>query len=128
MSNWLPVPEIKAVSRDREAGVHLLITIHPADRWRLCLRLFSGFLDSSYKGARPRSFCLLWALSRERGKSRISEIYRHLIVPGSSGTCIMLHVVSFHEAFFTISPERMYAFRFDLGAAHRMIQLKNARF
>ena len=25
----------------------------------------------------------------------------------------MLHVVSFHEAFLTISPERMYAFRFD---------------
>lgn len=25
----------------------------------------------------------------------------------------MLHVVSFHETFLTISPERMYAFRFD---------------
>jgi hypothetical protein len=27
----------------------------------------------------------------------------------------MLHVVSFYEAFLTISPERMYAFRFDSG-------------
>lgn len=35
------------------------------------------------------------------------------MVPGSSGTCIMLHVVSFYEAFLTISPERMYAFCFD---------------
>jgi len=25
----------------------------------------------------------------------------------------MLHVVSFHEDFLTISPERMYAFRFN---------------
>ena len=91
---------------------------HSADHWWLCLRLFSEFLDSSYKGARPRSFCLLWALSRKGGEYRISQTYCHLIVPGPSGTCIVLHVISFHEAFFTIPPERMYAFRFE--SRHRL--------
>jgi hypothetical protein len=113
MPNWFPVPEIKAVSRIVRPAFILLSPSHSADHWRLCLRLFSEFLDPSYKGARPRSFCLLWALSWKRGEYRTSQTYCHLIVPGSSGTCIVLHVVPFHEAFLTISPERMYAFRFD---------------
>ena len=67
-------------------------------------------MDPSYKGARPRSFCLLWALYRKRGEPRISSTRFYLIVLGSSGTCIVLHVVPFHEDFFKISPERRYAF------------------
>ena len=129
MPNGLPVPEIKAVSRAVRLGIHLRSSSYPTDHWRLRLRLFSELLDPSYKGARPRSICLLWALSRKGGESRIFQACCYLIVLGSPGSRFMLHVVPFHEDVFTISHERMYAFRFwALSTTHQTVQLKSARF
>ena len=39
----------------------------------------------------------------------------------------MLHVVPFHEGFFKISPERMYAFRFRTGNPHSSYGLAQKR-
>jgi hypothetical protein len=67
--------------------------------------------------SRPRSLCLVRALSRKGGESPIPQTCHCLIILGSSGTCIMLHVIPFHETFFSISSERMYAFHLD--STHR---------
>lgn len=86
-------------------GIRLLITTLPVDLRRLCFRLISELLDSSYQGAWSRSFRLLWAVSRKGGEFPCPNLQLYLIELGAFGACVMLHVVPFHEAFLTISPK-----------------------